>query len=660
MAFSNHKFSSGNWTSRGAKNSAAFLSVALASAFTLSACSSDSNDSSADSTATASTAVAITDASQLEDATHYNESDADYKEADVTDIALDGDTASASGANPDAVAVDQADGEAVITITGAGTYRFAGELSGHVIITADAADAVQIILNGASITSDTDAAMSITEADEATVIVAQGTENLLTDGSTRDGQTSADADAAEAKASEAATASDTATDAATDDTTDVASAALYSKADLTITGTGSLTVDGTYEDGIHSKDGLVITGPSLIVNAADDGIIGKDYLVLVDGTVDVTSVDTGFGSDNEDDADRGWLSILGGSITVDTGDDAIKAENALAIADGTVVVTASEEAVEAANIKILGGDLNLVSADDGINAAGGYGTESSSTADGGQGGGGQAPGGNMPTDMPTDGTMPTDGQMPQGGGGQPGGDRPTDMPTDGQMPQGGGGQPGGTMPTDMPTDGTAQGGGGMGGGMDQAGNQTITISGGTIVLDAGGDGIDSNGSVTMTGGDVTVNGPTNGGNGSLDFASTFDISGGTLLAIGSSGMAEAPDTDSEQTSLSITLTDTVNSGATLAIADADGNIVTTFTTIKEIQHVVFSSSDITSGTDYTVYQIDEGATDVSGGTAVGTGTAGEYTNAMQPGGGQGGPADQGTTDQSTESPTTDATEESQS
>ena len=75
------------------------------------------------------------------------------------------------------MAVNQADGEVVITITGAGTYRFAGELSGHVIITADAADAVQIILNGASITSDTDAAMSITEADEATVIVAQGTEN---------------------------------------------------------------------------------------------------------------------------------------------------------------------------------------------------------------------------------------------------------------------------------------------------------------------------------------------------------------------------------------------------------------------------------------------------------------------------------------------------
>ena len=53
-------------------------------------------------------------------------------------------------------------------------------------------------------------------------------------------------------------------------------------------------MDGTYEDGIHSKDGLVITGPNVTVEAAAiDGIIGKDYLVLVDGTVDITSVDTG-------------------------------------------------------------------------------------------------------------------------------------------------------------------------------------------------------------------------------------------------------------------------------------------------------------------------------------------------------------------------------
>lgn len=576
MTLSN-RFSEGKWTSHNSKNTAAFVTLALASAVTLSACSSDSDEASADETATESTAVAITDVSNLEDATHYSESDADFEEADVTEIALDGDTASASGANSDGVAVEEADGEAVITVTGGGTYRFSGELSGHVVITADSEEDVQVILNGATITSDTDAAVSITEADEATVIVADGTENTLTDGSTRNGQTAEEAEAAEA------------TEEATDDESFVANAALYSKADLTITGTGQLTVDGTYEDGIHSKDGLVITGPNVTVQAADDGIIGKDYLVLVDGTVDITSVDTGFGSDNEDDADRGWLSILGGSITVDTGDDAIKAENALAIAEGTVLVTASEEAIEAANIEILGGDIDLTSADDAINASGGYGTESSDTADDPQG------------DM--------GGQMPQDG------ERPTDMPTD--------------MPRDMAEGGDGQAPQG-GGGMDQAGNQSITISGGTIVMDAEGDGLDSNGSITMTGGDVTVNGPVNGGNGAIDFAGTFDISGGTLLAIGSSGMAEAPDTDSDQASLSITLSETVNSGATLAVADADGNIVTTFTTIKEIQSVVFSSADVTSGTEYTVYQVEDGATDVSDGTQLGTGTAGEYTNAMQP------------------------------
>ncbi|MGO3042516.1 carbohydrate-binding domain-containing protein, partial [Ancrocorticia populi] len=295
MTLSN-RFSERKWTSHNSKNTAAFVTLALASAVTLSACSSDSDEASADETATESTAVAITDVSNLEDATHYSESDADFEEAHVTEIALDGDTVSASGANSDGVAAQEADGEAVITVTGGGTYRFSGELSGHVVITADSEEDVQVILNGATITSDTDAAVSITEADEATVIVADGTENTLTDGSTRNGQTAEEAEAAEA------------TEEATDDESFVANAALYLKADLTITGMGQLTVDGTYEDGIHSKDGLVITGPNVTVEDADDGIIGKDYLVLVDGTVDITSVDTGFGSDNEDDADRGWLS----------------------------------------------------------------------------------------------------------------------------------------------------------------------------------------------------------------------------------------------------------------------------------------------------------------------------------------------------------------
>ena len=191
--------------------------------------------------------------------------------------------------------------------------------------------------------------------------------------------------------------------------------------------------------------------------------------------------------------------------------------------------------------------------------------------------------------------------------------------------------------------------------MEAAGDQTITITGGTIEVTAGGDGLDSNGSASMTGGTVTVNGPENNGNGAIDVAGTFEISGGTLLATGSSGMAEAPETTSEQTSLATVLDSGVSSGSTLAIADSDGNIVTTFTTVKSIAHVVFSSSDIQTGEQYTVYQLEsENQTDLSNATALATTTAGEYTSGGIGMGGQ-PPMGPGSTDDTLPDASTDET-----
>ena len=114
--------------------------------------------------------------------------------------------------------------------------------------------------------------------------------------------------------------------------TDAPNAALYSLADLTIAGTGTLTVNGKYNDGIVSKDGLVLAAGNVTVNAADDGIQGKDYTVLLDGTYTVTAGGDGVKSDNETDEGRGWLLVSGGTLTVAAGDDGIKAFNQLTIA----------------------------------------------------------------------------------------------------------------------------------------------------------------------------------------------------------------------------------------------------------------------------------------------------------------------------------------
>ena len=110
-------------------------------------------------------------------------------------------------------------------------------------------------------------------------------------------------------------------DAATyaDQGEDAPNAALYSMADLTLAGTGSLAVDGNYNDGISSKDGLVLAAGNVTVEAADDGIVGKDYAVLLDGAYQVTAGDDGFKSDNEEDEGRGWVLINGGTLNVSAG-----------------------------------------------------------------------------------------------------------------------------------------------------------------------------------------------------------------------------------------------------------------------------------------------------------------------------------------------------
>jgi hypothetical protein len=62
---------------------------------------------------------------------------------------------------------------------------------------------------------------------------------------------------------------------------------------------------------------------------------------------------------------------------------------------------------------------------------------------------------------------------------------------------------------------------------------------------------------------VIVNGPTNDGNGALDYMGTFTIDGGFLVAVGSSGMAMTPTTDSAQYSVLVNFTSMVSAGTML-------------------------------------------------------------------------------------------------
>ena len=316
--------------------------------------SNSSSSSSTSSSSASSSSVVATDGTTVDgalaDDVEVETGDTSYDEADAIDVALSGD-----GATSDSDAVTSEDG--TVTITAAGTYVLSGDLTGQVVVNSTGDGVVRLVLDDATITSSSSAAINVVDAQSVVVVLADGSSNSLTDASTYD------------------------------DTSDEApTGALYSTADLMIGGTGSLTVTGNSNNGIVGKDGLVITGGTIDVTSIDDGIIGKDYLAITDGTIAVDAVDDGIKSDNTEDAGSGFVLIQGGDITVTSQDDGIKGVQVL-VAGGTIDVAESNEAMEGSLIIIDDGDIELHSADDGVNVST---SDDSATTDGqgGMGGGG--------------------------------------------------------------------------------------------------------------------------------------------------------------------------------------------------------------------------------------------------------------------------------
>lgn len=245
-------------------------------------------------------------------------------------ITLSGQTASSSSSQ---VTVNGTN----VTITGAGVYEVSGTFAGQLVVDAGDDAQVSLILAGANITNQSGPALHLESADGVYIELTEGTENSLED---RD-EYAEDADA---------------------------NAALFSRVDMQVGGTGSLTVTGNGEDGIASKDDLVISGGTVTVNALDDGLRGKDALVITGGTISVTSGGDGLKTTNADEEDRGYFLITGGNVTVAAGDDGIDSVRDAMFAGGNVTVTQSVEGVEAQNILIGGGTLSVTASDDGLNA----------------------------------------------------------------------------------------------------------------------------------------------------------------------------------------------------------------------------------------------------------------------------------------------------
>ncbi len=547
-------------------------SVTLIAALGLAGCSTASGTTltsgtstvhSAVSGTTAGTSTSNTAAGQTLDAqTHYTNEDLTWDSSGEKTIDLANPTAT------DGVSVENG----TITITSGGTYRLSGEYSGQVKIEAGKSDTVRLVLDNAKITNSTGAAINVVSAAEAIIYTAAGTTNTVAD-----------------EANYTATG---------DDDPD---AAIYSTANLTLTGEGSLSVEGAYEEGIHTTGGLVIASGTLDVNAANTGIKGKDYVDITGGIVNVTAAQDGIKSTNTDDESMGFTRLSAGSVTVSAGDDGLKAPHTLEISGGTLNIEKSNEGIEAQYINILDGDVTVNSTDDGINAS----LKDSSSDTSSDTTSGTATAGQQ-TQQNQNGQVQ---QAPAGGGAAPGGSQGSTGQNQ-NMPQ-------------PPTDGAMPGGGTF-----EVVDAAINISGGTVTVNAEGDGIDSNGTATFSGGTVTVNGPVAGGNNALDSNGDLLLNGGTVTAGSTADMFEAPSSASTSGYLKITDSSALTQGSTVQVTDSSGTVVANYKiTTSGVQLVLVSNKNIVKGQSYTV-SVTSGSVDAASTTAAsGASELGSFTAA---------------------------------
>ena len=341
-----------------------------------------------------------------------------------------------------------------MTITAEGTYIFSGTLSeGQIVVDADNAK-VQIVFDNVDITCASSAAVYVKSAEKVFVTLAEGSQNTLRN-----------------------------TDeyVAIDDNN--IDAVIFAKSDLTLNGTGSLTIVSAEGHGIVSKDDLKITGGTYDITAAGHALSGKDSVRIADGTFILTAEKDGIHAENADDEEKGYIYIADGDFTITSDGDGMDASNIVQIEDGTFDITAG------------GGAANSLK------------THESDMPGGGMSQNIERPDGES---MPQMGEKPDEESMSQMG----------EKPDEESMPQMGEKPDGENMPQDTTTDesGTSTKGIKAGGGMYLNGgtyqidsaddsihsNANITIADGTYTLATGDDGVHADDALTVNGGTITV------------------------------------------------------------------------------------------------------------------------------------------------------------
>lgn len=550
---------------------AAMLCAALCGTAFLAGCTAESGESSQNSTQASGSSAAESSVQSTAEL-KSEDTDASFDEAGSVKIEL-GTSPSITGSGA------RADGSTV-TIFSAGTYLLSGSLSGNVVVDAGEEDVVRLVMNNAEITSSAPGAISENKCKKLIIVLPEGTSSSVSDG----GSYSSDEDS------------------------DSANSAIYAEDDLTILGSGSLTVNGNAHNGITSKDDLLITGGKINLTSANHGFTGKENLTVSGGEISVTSGGDGMRSTFSDEAetDKGHILIAEGSITIKSEKDGIQSEKDLVVTGGKVSITAGASGGESEDsrkglksgysLSISGGEINIETPDDGLHS------NDQVTISGGSVNISSGDDGVHADSSLTvkDGTV-TVSKSYEGFEAETvsisGGTVDITSSDDGINCAGGDDSSGfGGM-----DDGGMQFGGRGGAPVDVSATAALTISGGNVYVNAQGDGLDSNGSLDISGGLVVVNGTTQGGNGVIDRGGTMTVTGGMLVAAGTSDMLEMPDSTSTQNTLVVLFSEKQLAGSLVYVTDNNDKVLAAMIPEKEYGCFILNSSDLKSGETYKVY-----------------------------------------------------------
>ena len=349
----------------------------------------------------------------------------------------------------------------------------------------------------------------------------------------------------------------------------------------------------------NSMPGREMWGRNITTNSSDErsmkGLKASRYLMTTGNAI--------INIDSADDAihSNASVQIYNGTFSIKTGDDGIHADNTLTIDDGTITITESYEGLEGNNIVINDGEIDITSSDDGINVNGGK--DNSGFGGFGSFGGNLEIKDNKSSENTSKTIESSDIDLittatDRGGKGFPGKERPGDGNNLPEKPEFGGEsneipnlpeRDGNTPPQEF-TDTQKS----------SESSYKLIINGGDIIVRANGDGIDSNGSIEMNGGNVAVQGPTSSMNGAIDYENSFTLNGGSIIAIGASGMAQGVKSES-QASIMVTLENSQPANTKIEIRNEEGKVIFETTSDKSFNNIVASSKDIELDNTYSIY-----------------------------------------------------------